>query len=116
MANRAKSYELLRTTAICEVLHPEQGAVIRDRLSRTTDKWSLWALSELTANGPLDCIHRQRHPVITRPDKSDAGTICSIPKASVSAQGEAEGGADARISDSAAVSRASHRRRAGEAA
>lgn len=26
---------------------------MRDVLSRVTDKWSLWALSELTADGPL---------------------------------------------------------------
>ena len=26
---------------------------IRDVLSRVTDKWSLWALSEVTADGPL---------------------------------------------------------------
>lgn len=108
MANRANSYELLRTTVTCEVLHPEKGAVIRDRLSRTTDIWRLWVLSELTADGPWDCIHRQRHAVITRRDKSAAGTIYSIPRVSVTARGEAEGGADVRISDSAAVSRASH--------
>jgi DNA-binding HxlR family transcriptional regulator len=53
VAKRAKSKELLDAAAMCEALHPEKEAVIRDVLSRLTDKWSLWALSELTADGPL---------------------------------------------------------------
>jgi DNA-binding HxlR family transcriptional regulator len=38
---------------MCEALHPEKKAIIRDVLSRVTDKWSLWALSGLTADRPL---------------------------------------------------------------
>lgn len=53
MAKRRKSNKLLDAAAMCEALHPEKEAVIRDVLSRVTDKWSLWALSELTADGPL---------------------------------------------------------------
>lgn len=53
VAKRAKSNKLLDAAAMCEALHPEKEAVIRDVLSRVTDKWSLWALSELTADGPL---------------------------------------------------------------
>lgn len=53
MAKRTTSKKLLDAAAICEALHPEKEAVIRDVLSRVTDKWSLWALSELTSDGPL---------------------------------------------------------------
>ena len=53
MAKRAKSKKLLDAAAMCEALHPEKEAIIRDVLSRVTDKWSLWALSELTSDGPL---------------------------------------------------------------
>jgi hypothetical protein len=53
VAKRTTSKKLLDAAAICEALHPEKEAVIRDVLSRVTDKWSLWALSELTSDGPL---------------------------------------------------------------
>jgi len=53
LAKRGKSNKLLDAAAMCEALHPQKEAVIRDVLSRVTDKWSLWALSELTAAGPL---------------------------------------------------------------
>ena len=39
--------------SLCSTLTDEQEAVIRDVISRVTDKWSLWALSELARNGPL---------------------------------------------------------------
>jgi DNA-binding HxlR family transcriptional regulator len=53
VAKRAKSNKMLDAAAMCEALHPEKEAVIRDVRSRVTDKWSLWTLSELTADGPL---------------------------------------------------------------
>lgn len=49
MAKHAKSKKLLDAAAMCEALNPEKEAIIRDVLSRVTDKWSLWALSEVTA-------------------------------------------------------------------
>jgi DNA-binding HxlR family transcriptional regulator len=39
--------------SLCSTLTDEQEAVIREVISRVTDKWSLWALSELARNGPL---------------------------------------------------------------
>ena len=38
---------------ICSTLSDAQESVIREIISRATDKWSLWALSELAGNGPL---------------------------------------------------------------
>lgn len=38
---------------LCSTLSDEQESVIREIISRATDKWSLWALSELGADGPL---------------------------------------------------------------
>jgi DNA-binding HxlR family transcriptional regulator len=39
--------------SLCNTLTDEQEAVIREVISRVTDKWSLWALSELSQHGPL---------------------------------------------------------------
>jgi len=39
--------------SLCNSLTDEQEAVIREVISRATDKWSLWALSELAREGPL---------------------------------------------------------------
>jgi DNA-binding HxlR family transcriptional regulator len=39
--------------SLCSTLTDEQEAVIREVISRVTDKWSLWALSELAKSGPL---------------------------------------------------------------
>lgn len=39
--------------SLCSTLTDEQEAVIREVISRVTDKWSLWALNELAGNGPL---------------------------------------------------------------
>ena len=50
---RAKSRKRLQAAEICEALDDDQEGVIREILSRVTDKWSLWALSELKSNGPL---------------------------------------------------------------
>ncbi|WP_026783025.1 winged helix-turn-helix transcriptional regulator [Pleomorphomonas koreensis] len=38
---------------ICDDMTPDQQRLIRDILARVVDKWSLWALTELTADGPL---------------------------------------------------------------
>jgi DNA-binding HxlR family transcriptional regulator len=39
---------------LCRSLTDAQEAIVRDVISRATDKWSLWAMSELVAaNGPL---------------------------------------------------------------
>ena len=39
---------------LCEALSPADQALIRDVLTRVVDKWSLWALMELTEEkGPL---------------------------------------------------------------
>ena len=38
---------------LCENMSAEGEAVLRDVISRVADKWSLWALSELTESGPL---------------------------------------------------------------
>lgn len=50
---KRKSKRLLDAAEMCKALDPGREAVIRDVLSRVTDKWSLWALSELTTDGPL---------------------------------------------------------------
>jgi DNA-binding HxlR family transcriptional regulator len=39
--------------SLCSTLSDAQESVIREIISRATDKWSLWALSELAAYGPL---------------------------------------------------------------
>src|SRR5271156_2124711 len=39
--------------SLCSTLSDAQESVIREIISRATDKWSLWALSELARNGPL---------------------------------------------------------------
>ena len=39
--------------SICSTLSDAQESVIREIISRATDKWSLWALSELAGDGPL---------------------------------------------------------------
>src|SRR5271154_2447746 len=39
--------------SLCSTLSDAQESVIREIISRATDKWSLWALSELAGNGPL---------------------------------------------------------------
>ena len=39
--------------ALCSSLTDAQEAVIREVLSRATDKWSLWAMSELAAAGSM---------------------------------------------------------------
>ena len=36
----------------CSTLSDAQESVIREIISRATDKWSLWALSELARDGP----------------------------------------------------------------
>ena len=38
---------------LCSTLTDTQESVIREIISRATDKWSLWALSELAKDGPL---------------------------------------------------------------
>ena len=38
---------------LCSTLTDEQETMIREVISRVTDKWSLWALSELAQHGPL---------------------------------------------------------------
>jgi DNA-binding HxlR family transcriptional regulator len=38
---------------LCESMTGDEEALIRDIISRVADKWSLWALSELTHDGPL---------------------------------------------------------------
>jgi DNA-binding HxlR family transcriptional regulator len=38
---------------LCENLREEEELVVRDIVARVADKWSLWALSELFADGPL---------------------------------------------------------------
>jgi DNA-binding HxlR family transcriptional regulator len=38
---------------LCSTLTDAQESVIREIISRATDKWSLWALSELAKDGPL---------------------------------------------------------------
>jgi DNA-binding HxlR family transcriptional regulator len=39
--------------SLCSTLTDEQETAIREVISRVTDKWSLWALSELVQHGPL---------------------------------------------------------------
>jgi DNA-binding HxlR family transcriptional regulator len=39
--------------SLCSTLSDAQESVIREIISRATDKWSLWALSELAGDGPL---------------------------------------------------------------
>jgi DNA-binding HxlR family transcriptional regulator len=39
--------------SLCSTLSNAQESVIREIISRATDKWSLWALSELAGDGPL---------------------------------------------------------------
>ncbi|MCI0755326.1 winged helix-turn-helix transcriptional regulator [Teichococcus vastitatis] len=38
---------------LCETMPQSDQALIRDVLARVVDRWSLWALSELTEDGPL---------------------------------------------------------------
>ncbi|MBL6458051.1 helix-turn-helix transcriptional regulator [Belnapia sp. T6] len=38
---------------LCDAMSPGDQALIRDVLARVVDRWSLWALSELTEDGPL---------------------------------------------------------------
>jgi DNA-binding HxlR family transcriptional regulator len=38
---------------LCESMTAKEEAVVREIMSRVTDKWCLWALSELTEYGPL---------------------------------------------------------------
>src|ERR1700730_6392439 len=42
-----------QAVSLCSTLTDEQETVIREVISRVTDKWSLWALSELAQHGPL---------------------------------------------------------------
>jgi DNA-binding HxlR family transcriptional regulator len=49
----AKALTLEQDVTLCSTLTDEQEAAIREVISRVTDKWSLWALSELARNGPL---------------------------------------------------------------
>jgi DNA-binding HxlR family transcriptional regulator len=42
-----------KAVSLCSTLTDEQETVIREVISRVTDKWSLWALSELAQHGPL---------------------------------------------------------------
>jgi DNA-binding HxlR family transcriptional regulator len=39
--------------SLCSALSDAQESVIREIISRATDNWSLWALSELAGHGPL---------------------------------------------------------------
>ena len=39
--------------SLCSTLSDAQESVIREIISRATDKWSLWALSALAGDGPL---------------------------------------------------------------
>ena len=39
--------------SLCSTLSDAQESVIREIISGATDKWSLWALSELAGDGPL---------------------------------------------------------------
>jgi DNA-binding HxlR family transcriptional regulator len=47
------SNALSNNVSLCSTLNDAQESVIREIISRATDKWSLWALSELAAEGPL---------------------------------------------------------------
>jgi DNA-binding HxlR family transcriptional regulator len=38
---------------LCENLREDEELVVRDIIARVADKWSLWALTELFADGPL---------------------------------------------------------------
>jgi DNA-binding HxlR family transcriptional regulator len=49
----AKTLTPEEDSSLCSTLTDEQEAVIREVISRVTDKWSLWALSELAREGPL---------------------------------------------------------------
>ena len=49
----AKALTPEQDVSLCSSLTDEQEALIREVISRVTDKWSLWALSELARNGPL---------------------------------------------------------------
>ena len=51
--HEAKTLTPEQDVSLCSTLTDEQEAVIREVISRVTDKWSLWALSELARNGPL---------------------------------------------------------------
>jgi DNA-binding HxlR family transcriptional regulator len=51
---REKTPSDLADRDLCNSLTDVQEAIVRDVISRATDKWSLWAMSELvTANRPL---------------------------------------------------------------
>ena len=51
--HEAKTLTQEQDVSLCSTLTDEQEAVIREVISRVTDKWSLWALSELAREGPL---------------------------------------------------------------
>jgi DNA-binding HxlR family transcriptional regulator len=51
--HNAKALTPDQDLSLCSTLTDEQEAVIREVISRVTDKWSLWALSELAQRGPL---------------------------------------------------------------
>ena len=51
--HEAKTLTPEQDVSLCSTLTDAQEAVIREVISRVTDKWSLWALSELTRSGPL---------------------------------------------------------------
>src|SRR5260370_3592246 len=42
-----------KNSVLCRTRTEEQETMIREVISRVTDKWSLWALSELAQHGPL---------------------------------------------------------------
>jgi DNA-binding HxlR family transcriptional regulator len=49
----ARTLTPVQNMSACSSLTDEQEATIREVISRVTDKWSLWALSELAQHGPL---------------------------------------------------------------
>jgi DNA-binding HxlR family transcriptional regulator len=51
--HQSKTLTPEQDSSLCSTLTDEQEAVIREVISRVTDKWSLWALSELAQDGPL---------------------------------------------------------------
>jgi DNA-binding HxlR family transcriptional regulator len=52
-AGAAKTLTPEQNGSLCSTLTDEQEMTIREVISRVTDKWSLWALSELAQHGPL---------------------------------------------------------------
>lgn len=51
--NNDMAIRLDATADICDGMTPDQQRLVRDILARVADKWSLWALTELTGGGPL---------------------------------------------------------------